>query len=404
RLGFVRDVFEAKASLGNPNMSTKNVVVVPRDRVLAWADGFPKFEDCRADEHMVAADLAGTPRARILFFSHRWQDASNNRADSPDNIQHGVLRLYLMSPDGQGITHVWIDLSCINQDRGTKDQPNPEGLREFLIKLDNIGTAICCSAEVLVVPRLHQMEGAPEGHYYSDLKEYTSRGWCLYESSTALLMGCAVVLGLVCGPVGNTRFARLGGSGLAPGEELSLEALRRARREEAPANREGQLRAAALPCLPPPGKGEGGPLRRAARANWEVALDPGAVLEDLCRFLREDLLRGGTNRTQREAATLTMRLSPAGVHDPIAAQRVSEDLLPEGGFTAVRDREVVTRLLVNGAAFVLTGFEEVRPRPERELRALVLEKLDLDHEDGARLDLRNQNLLPCEVGPALAAL
>lgn len=60
------------------------------------------------------------------------EDADNNHADSWDNVQHAVLKQYhLESPDGQGITYKWVDLCCINQNRGT-----PEGLREFLIKLE----------------------------------------------------------------------------------------------------------------------------------------------------------------------------------------------------------------------------------------------------------------------------
>lgn len=66
-------MFEAKANLGNPNMFTSKVVVVPRACVLAWKDGFPKFEECRADEHVVAADLVGTSGAKKKIISHRWQ-------------------------------------------------------------------------------------------------------------------------------------------------------------------------------------------------------------------------------------------------------------------------------------------------------------------------------------------
>jgi len=88
---------------------------------------------------------------------------------------------------------------------------------------------------VLVVPRLHHHEeGITEGghYYFSDLKEYTGRGWCLYESLMAPLMHCNIVLGLVCGLVDNARFAHLGGSGLAPGEELSMEMLQQERPED----------------------------------------------------------------------------------------------------------------------------------------------------------------------------
>mmetsp|Transcript_12567 Transcript_12567/g.17538 ORF Transcript_12567/g.17538 Transcript_12567/m.17538 type:complete len:192 (+) Transcript_12567:617-1192(+) len=82
RLEFAQYVLEVKASLGNSNAPTKKVVVVPRDCVLAWKDGFRKFEDCQADEHVVAADLTGISEARIPFFSHRWQNAPNSQADS----------------------------------------------------------------------------------------------------------------------------------------------------------------------------------------------------------------------------------------------------------------------------------------------------------------------------------
>lgn len=124
RLEFTENVLGAKVNLGNPNISPREVIVVPQQCVLGWKKGFPKYEECKRHEHEVAVSLIGTPGARILFFSYRWQDTHNNQTDSVDNIQHAVLKQCLESPDGHGITHVWVDLSCSYQDIGTTDQPS----------------------------------------------------------------------------------------------------------------------------------------------------------------------------------------------------------------------------------------------------------------------------------------
>jgi len=112
------------------------------------------------------------------------------------------------------------------------------------------------------------------------------------------------------------------------------------------------------------------------------------------RFLQEDLLDERRKRyLQRQAATLTMSLKPGFSWDPQAAKQTAA-LLPEEGFTAVHDREQVTHLMLNGGAFVLTGFVEVWAKPDQELHSLVLGKLYLDHKEGPTLNLKQQNLLP----------
>ncbi|CAM9693967.1 unnamed protein product, partial [Heterosigma akashiwo] len=134
----------------------------------------PLYEECaERGQHVPIEHLA--PTDKVAFISHRWQDAAKNLADDAARSQYRVIMAYLLgSEEGQSVSYVWLDLACINQ-----DCRRPESLVEFYIKLDNIGTAIACSHTVLVVPRLEQQQ--VDGHclYYSDLEEYTKRGWCL---------------------------------------------------------------------------------------------------------------------------------------------------------------------------------------------------------------------------------
>mmetsp|Transcript_18659 Transcript_18659/g.32646 ORF Transcript_18659/g.32646 Transcript_18659/m.32646 type:complete len:233 (-) Transcript_18659:411-1109(-) len=183
-----------RTSIGNSNMDLENVVVLTVQDFLA-SGRMVLFEKCAAgNQHVVIKNLGA--QHKVLFVSHRWQVLSEDcsravKADDDVNVQFQVVKAFLESQEGRQITHVWLDLSCINQDRGTAD-----GLKQFLLKLDNIGTAIACSHLVLVVPRLEQVEGQPL--YFSNLQEYTERGWCLFEIVSAMMLQCRIVLGLVC--------------------------------------------------------------------------------------------------------------------------------------------------------------------------------------------------------------
>ena len=90
--------------------------------------------------------------------------------------------------------------------------------------------AICCATVVLLVPRL---EGPDRDMaYYTDLEEYMARGWCLMESTTALIMGCKICVVFVCGKkLESAKFKFIAG-GLDGDDDVSIDALKGFNEEE----------------------------------------------------------------------------------------------------------------------------------------------------------------------------
>ncbi|CAM9637778.1 unnamed protein product, partial [Heterosigma akashiwo] len=296
--------------------------------------------------------------------------------------------------EGQSITHVWLDLACINQDRGSL-----EGLKQFLVKLDNIGTAITCSHVVVVVPRLEQQQGG-KPLYFSDLKEYTERGWCLFEINTALSMRCRIVLGLVCGAPADARFEVMQ-PGPAPGE-LTLAKLGEDRKAQRQTTTDSSLQRTAARRRGPAEEWAPRPLLDQAAGVLGGARGPAALLEEMHRALDVDLEEKDTSarHQQLEAATMTSQLTPRYSVLPQAGKAIGK-LLPH--FTAERDREVVVRLLINLLVLVRTAFAAVAPRGPEALRELVAAELDVDPSED-RLTLEGKDLLPCEAAPLVDAL
>lgn len=113
------------AGIGNPNISRENVVVISVADLKAWGR-MPFFEECsEKGQHVLMKELTGGDK--IAFISHRWHDATSNQADDAACSQYLVSMIFLGSEEGQSVTHVWLDLACINQDQG-----NPEGMKQFL--------------------------------------------------------------------------------------------------------------------------------------------------------------------------------------------------------------------------------------------------------------------------------
>jgi len=420
--------------------------VISVANLKAWGR-MPFFEECaERGQHVLMKDLTQSDQA--AFISHRWQDAANNFADDAAASQYQVAMEFLRSEEGLTVTHVWLDLACINQDRGTPEMPNPEGLKQFLLKLDNIGTAIACSHVMLVIPRLvqlqveqtsivarfvgklfqhdQQVEGQPV--YYSDLKEYTERGWCLYEIITALSMRRRIILALVCGAPTGARFEIMQ-PGPAPEEGLMLAKLVEEGNVQWWQNTDddnlaccSSLRAAVdrmLDALKNSDNTPASDLLDQATECWRNAKDPTALLQKMHQALDQDLQtqRNTVETQQLEAATLTVHLNPRYFHQPKAGQVIAA-LLPH--FTAEGDREVVVRLLINLLVLVRTAFSAVQQRDTEALQALLQQPhpaaddetvgprgplgLQLDHKEGPTLNLTKKALLPCEMVPLLDAL
>lgn len=243
--------------------------------------------------------------------------------------------------------------------------------------------------------------------YYSDLKEYTERGWCLFEIITALSMQCRIVLGLVCGTPTAVHFEVMQ-PGLAL-EELTLTKLL----EEWKAHRQSNgvdlascssLHSAverALEALRSSVAQASALLLDRAAECWLSTKDPATLLREMHQALDADLRKNNTLNTtesqQLEAATLTVELNPQNLYEPQAGKLIGAMLTC---FTVERDREVVVRLLVNLLVLVRTRFGTVTPREPEVLRALVLEDL----RRGGRLDQQGKALLPCEMAPLLDVL
>mmetsp|Transcript_1833 Transcript_1833/g.2504 ORF Transcript_1833/g.2504 Transcript_1833/m.2504 type:complete len:496 (-) Transcript_1833:400-1887(-) len=133
----------------------------------------------------------------------------------------------------------------------------------------------------------------------------------------------------------------------------------------------------------------------AASKNWQEAVDPWALIQTVKECMAEpceesyynwDEGRGVPEEVlQKRAASLTLSITGVDeVGDPSYQQgkRVAE-LLPD--FTVERDRLVVVNLLMNVAAFVHTGYEEIKLRTELETEqlcesALCGEVLELGHK------------------------
>ncbi|CAM9755316.1 unnamed protein product, partial [Heterosigma akashiwo] len=85
--------------------------------------------------------------------------------------------------DGEGINYIWIDFSCVCQDRESELFGN---------HLANVPTALWCATHALVVPRVVPLayNVAPDVRVpTTHLSDYLARGWCTLEAMAALLAG-----------------------------------------------------------------------------------------------------------------------------------------------------------------------------------------------------------------------
>lgn len=396
RLDFVIRSYTAKAAIANKNMSVRNVVLIHRKDFLEMG-GFQKFEECLSIQ-VQAREL--TSRCRVLFISHRWQANEKNQPDSDDHIQYRVAKRFLEThPTGQAMTHIWVDYSCIDQDRDTL-----EGREAFLIRLDNIPTSIFLSHTVLVVPRL-ETSGEENYSYYSDLQEINGRGWCLLEAVTALAGGSRIFVSFTAGNIDDTWFVEVEG-GLPANQPLSLARLRSQSHRARPPNlhqgvssRGYPLRSytpavnSAVAALANKKGILSGTFSAIVEANWRAAQDPAAVLAEARSLVSnaklKDLLNSfellmqglasyppifsvrASTFLQQEAAALTTNTKEVEGDTKLdfSHGRKIAGLLPN--FTAEVDRDVVTQIMTNVVVYVETGFKSVEARSTGQIQWLL---------------------------------
>jgi len=322
------DFFAARCSIGNPNVSISNVRLLKVRDFLSF-NQFVKYEECEK-MHVLPSDLSY--ENFVLFISHRWQDAANNSADE-SNKQFNIARDFLLqSPSGQKVSHVWLDISCITQDLTTD-----EGQESFAKQLDNIQTAILISDIVLVIPRVCKTEQCEPIVEFSDLFEYTNRGWCVFELVTATLAFCDIYVTLRVTDEIYNQFILLASSKLnyknyiespdfdALNEDLKCRGFKKRLRElDFEEKVESEI-----------------------SQNWLFANDPLALARRVIQILRKHGL------SQEMQAYMT--IAP---HSK-AGYEIGSIL---GSFTVESDRCIVLNLIASVVGFFTTGYVQVQDK------------------------------------------
>ncbi|CAN0229938.1 unnamed protein product, partial [Phaeothamnion confervicola] len=175
-----------------PDLSLEHVSLLPVGSLLEFGR-FPTYYDCSRKKALVRA-ASVPPGARVLALSHPWESPGN---PDPSGHQFEALRRFLLGSKAVGGTrprfdYVWLLFSCASQNRIKPD---------FKLHLRNVVTAYCRADRVLVVPKL---EVRPkDGTYFSDLTEYSTRGWCAAEFLCALRLSVPLTLSLRHGAAGS---------------------------------------------------------------------------------------------------------------------------------------------------------------------------------------------------------
>jgi len=159
---------------------------------------FMHFDECKV-KNLHHTGITVSYHSTILFISHRWE--SRDHPD-PKGNQFRIAEEFLeQTIEGDKIEWIWLDYSCINQDKNSD---------EFWQHLKNIPTSIVASTHCLVIPKTAELESFSNAPY-TDMKDYLSRGWCKYEAVGALTTGTItyVALSIQASDLNFTEFVKL---------------------------------------------------------------------------------------------------------------------------------------------------------------------------------------------------
>mmetsp|Transcript_38667 Transcript_38667/g.48846 ORF Transcript_38667/g.48846 Transcript_38667/m.48846 type:complete len:723 (-) Transcript_38667:107-2275(-) len=178
--------FNTDISLSNVNLLRASTLAkLVRER-------YPSYETCLdADLHVPASHLMEGDE--VLYLCHRWE----SRADpDPDGRQFQLLKEFLQSEDGSAIKYVFIDYSCVLQDKTSS---------EYHCQIKNLATAAIVSTHCLVLPDIAEIETVAEvGIDYlgmntkivvypiTHLSDLMSRAWCKFEIISCLITGSKI--------------------------------------------------------------------------------------------------------------------------------------------------------------------------------------------------------------------
>mmetsp|Transcript_10021 Transcript_10021/g.13110 ORF Transcript_10021/g.13110 Transcript_10021/m.13110 type:complete len:808 (+) Transcript_10021:69-2492(+) len=168
---FVRD---AKVSISEA-IDLQHVLLLHKSKILQSGE-IPHYNNCKKQGWHVSANNIKSSE-KVLFISHRWGMVGD---PDPTKEQYKLLVKYL-SRVVEDIDYLWVDFSCICQD---KESPL------FNCHLTNIPTAIMSCTHMLIIPKLTKIPHTSNIDLYTsvtDLSDYLGRAWCLFESMAGLL-------------------------------------------------------------------------------------------------------------------------------------------------------------------------------------------------------------------------
>jgi len=161
------------------------VLVISTAHVLE-ANGLPSYESCQKKKWHRSVSTLET-NSKILYVSHQWETID---APDPHKKQYNILSKYLKT-DGRDIGYVWLDYSCVTSDLASNFHREQQ---------QNISTAIWCASRLLMLPSV-TTEEVPHSNSKSkqqtvditNLVDYVSQAWCVFEVLAALLTAKEVV-------------------------------------------------------------------------------------------------------------------------------------------------------------------------------------------------------------------
>mmetsp|Transcript_33481 Transcript_33481/g.42992 ORF Transcript_33481/g.42992 Transcript_33481/m.42992 type:complete len:804 (+) Transcript_33481:396-2807(+) len=158
-----------------PQLNLDNVYLLPVT-VLKKLKQLPKFELCKK-ALKTAREVMYDQESRVLFVSHRWQ-----KEKLPDeyNLHYDTILRFLAGHEDLGISHVWIDFSCL---------PQRQTHSNVLLR-KNVATALFVADAFLVIPRFQEITSNP----HTDLCGYCRRAWCQLELIVARLRQAPIYL------------------------------------------------------------------------------------------------------------------------------------------------------------------------------------------------------------------
>jgi len=177
-----RELF-ADLALGIQDVSSETLYLLPVITFLQEGR-IASYMELKTNNALVKAANLGSGD-RVLFVVHQWE---GRREPDPGKNQFKMIRKFLVdwaqSSPSEEINYLWVDFSCLVQERtGTKVRE-----QEFRSQIPNILSAAYISTYFLVVPRVTTVSENP----CTDLRGLFNRGWCQIEITLALLLGSKI--------------------------------------------------------------------------------------------------------------------------------------------------------------------------------------------------------------------